>query len=1099
MTETLYCPVCRTVLPVNAPEGFCPICEFRRALDAPLNPGSSRREEAHSEKSEIRTPNAELSQSLVTSAATFQALSDSAAPTLSDLKKIRYFGDYELLEEIARGGMGTVFKARQVTLNRMVALKLISAGVLSSHANIKRFKAEAEAAAALDHPNIVPIYETGEHDGQHFFSMALIDGPTLGEALGRKPMPARRAAQTVVTVARAVHFAHQRGVLHRDLKPSNILLDAQGEPHLTDFGLAKFIQKDSTLTHTNAVLGTPAYMSPEQARGDTKAVTTAADVYGLGAVLYETLTGTPPFGGGTSLETIRQVLDEEPRRPSFFNAGVDRDLETICLKCLEKEPTRRYGSSEALAEDLERWLRQEPILARPASTWEKAFKWIRRKPSLAGALAAALLLLLIVAIGSPIAAYQINQARKAEAAERQRAEAQTLKVQQNSYAADMALAQKTIEEGDLGRARGLLLDHLPAAGQSDLRGFEWRYFWGRCRGDEITTITTNKGANWHISLSPDDRLLASGRRLWDLQSGSISQTLATNESVLAFAPRGQILLLNDAVKGLKRRDLASGKEWLMAPDQFITPIEFSPSGRWMGTGRHIVDNNGVGTDGNLSVWDTTTWERFAVVTNIFFDGRLPRALAFSPDEKLLIAVVGQSLGGAGELRCFRVPSMESVLMPANAARNLGCVVFAPDGREFFTGDWNGDVRVWDAVTFRELEERRRVRHHRTWIGALAFLPGTQKLVSVSADRCIHIWEPYGREPVTTLRGHTGEIGAMASTRDGSMIFTAASDKTIKRWEPLRARRTETLPNTGSSIHFAGLSADSQTVATVSDGALVLWKTGNQGQQLSQQTTAIRGLPALPEHPGLGSGMVAVSPDLKWLAITHTKGPLELWDVELNQRHVLADELDSLVYANFSPDSRLLAFRRGTNVAIFDMAKRREQALIPGIGDWVSPFMFATQAGVLGIGRSRHVLLWATDREGPIREIPIRQDEPISFALSADGQRLAVGYADDSFTLHDCRTGKQEGDPIPAHLSGIVLLCFSPDGRTLATTTQRSLKFWNLATRREVAVFELPGMPIFLSFTPDGNTFVIQTPGLIHIWRAPALEEIQTEAKPVLAK
>src|SRR5262245_32871795 len=352
--ETRHCPACQSALASDAPEGFCPICEFRRAL-APVQ--GERAAEG----------------------------STAAAVTrqVADLKQVGFFGDYELLEEVAQGGMGTVFKARQISLSRTVALKLISAGVLASQDIVKRFKAEAEAAAGLDHPNIVPIHEIGEHAGQHYFSMTLFEGPTLSQALGRKPMPTRRAARLLATVARAVHFAHQRGVLHRDLKPNNILLDAQGEPHLTDFGLAKFMQKDSTLTHTNAVIGTPAYMSPEQACGDAKAVTTAADVYGLGTVLYETLTGTPPFAGDTSLETIRQVLEQEPRRPSVFNPEVDRDLETICLKCLEKEPGKRYATAAELAAELDHFLRGEPIQARPVSALEKLWRWCRRKPLVA--------------------------------------------------------------------------------------------------------------------------------------------------------------------------------------------------------------------------------------------------------------------------------------------------------------------------------------------------------------------------------------------------------------------------------------------------------------------------------------------------------------------------------------------------------------------------------------------------------------------------------------------------------------------------------------------------------------------------------------------
>jgi serine/threonine protein kinase len=299
-------------------------------------------------------------------------------------KRLRYFGDYELLEEIAHGGMGVVYKARQVSLNRVVALKLISAGTLATAEIVQRFHAEAEAAAGLSHPNIVPIYEIGQHEGQHYFSMGWVEGPNLHRRLAGKPMSPGDAALLMAALARAVHYAHQRGVLHRDLKPGNIILDPNGTAHVTDFGLAKLIEKESTLTHTNAVLGTPSYMAPEQARGQTKEVTTAVDVYGLGAVLYETLTGHPPFVGGTSWETIRQVLDQEPRRPSMWNRAVDRDLETICLKCLEKEPERRYTSAAALGEDLERWTVGLPILARPPTPPERLFKWARRNPAIAG-------------------------------------------------------------------------------------------------------------------------------------------------------------------------------------------------------------------------------------------------------------------------------------------------------------------------------------------------------------------------------------------------------------------------------------------------------------------------------------------------------------------------------------------------------------------------------------------------------------------------------------------------------------------------------------------------------------------------------------------
>jgi len=290
-------------------------------------------------------------------------------------------GDYELLKEIGRGGQGVVYRARQKSLNRIVALKVIVLGPWASETHLKRFRREAEAAASLEHPGIVPIHEVGERDGQCYFSMKFIEGGQLDEVVRREPMPIRGAAELIAKVARTVHYAHEHGILHRDIKPGNILLDKSGEPHLTDFGLARLLDTQSSVTRTIEVLGTPSYMAPEQAAGETAKLGKATDVYGLGAVLYQLITGQPPFAGGTTYETIRLLRDSEPRQPRLLNPKVDRDLSTICLKCLEKDPQRRYSSAFALAEDLEHWLKHEPIQAKPSGVFTHARKWVRRNPS----------------------------------------------------------------------------------------------------------------------------------------------------------------------------------------------------------------------------------------------------------------------------------------------------------------------------------------------------------------------------------------------------------------------------------------------------------------------------------------------------------------------------------------------------------------------------------------------------------------------------------------------------------------------------------------------------------------------------------------------
>ena len=342
------CENCGERVLEDAPKGLCPAC----VLETGLGP-------------------------LANDAVAGIGNADYSADVLKD------FGDYELLEEIGRGGQGVVYRARQKSLNRTVALKVIGLGQWATQAHLKRFRREAESAANLDHPCIVPIYEVGEREGSCYFSMKFIDGGQLDEVAKRTPISIRNAAELIAKLARTVHYAHEHGVLHRDIKPGNILLDAKGEPHLTDFGLARLLETKSTVTHTMDVLGTPSYMAPEQASGRNEQPSSATDIYGLGAVLYQLLTGHPPFAGGTSYETIRLLLDTEPRQPRLWNRKVDRELSTICLKCLEKDPKLRYSSALALAEDLEHWLKHEPIRAKRSGFFTYAGKWVRRNPSIA--------------------------------------------------------------------------------------------------------------------------------------------------------------------------------------------------------------------------------------------------------------------------------------------------------------------------------------------------------------------------------------------------------------------------------------------------------------------------------------------------------------------------------------------------------------------------------------------------------------------------------------------------------------------------------------------------------------------------------------------
>jgi eukaryotic-like serine/threonine-protein kinase len=1063
MKPPRFCAECHGQLPGDAPQGLCPTCLLKVA-GAELNIPIGR-----------LTPETKMS-----------AL----------MPEPRRLGDYEVLEEIGHGGMGTVYKARQIKLDRVVALKLLPFGQFTRPDLLQRFQSEASAAAALQHPNIVAVHDVGEQDGQPFYSMDFVPGRTLAEIVRDQPLPAKRAATYLKTVAQAVHYAHQQGILHRDLKPSNILIDAADQPRITDFGLARRLCGDSDLTLTGQVLGSPNFISPEQAEGRPGAIGPPSDVYSLGALLYHLLTRQPPFQADTLTTLLKQVLEAEPVPPRSLNPSIPKDLETICLKCLEKDIPHRYQTARALADDLGRFLRGDPVHARPVGAGGKTWRWCRRQPVRAGLIAGlgAAVILGIVGISW--------EWRRAEG-ERRTALANASLLRRQGYAADINLVQRAIQDGDLGGARRLLNTYRPTAASpslrspelsTDLRGWEWRYLWGLSRSDDQGVLKQYPQVS-NLALAPESDLLALRRadgttELWNLAIQQSAGTLTNKGGALALAFSRDGRLIASGNQDAKRQPVIS--IWDVKQKQIIRNVPqptnsevialaFSPDAKRLAT---------FNQDPRLRIWDVESGEitlDLPASDAINADGRIP---LFSPDGSILAS--GEI---DGRIRLINLATHDVREIPAPAGcDSLGALAFSPDSRLLAAGHGpaDGTIRLWEVATGKPAGILEGLRGSAT---KLVFAPDGHSFYSASEDQSIQVWDLARKKPSVRLQGHTGAITGLVLCRDGRTLVSSAADGSVRFWDT----RSESWQKSRAILpELAGMfgalfTADSRRVITASlSNSVTIWDVAT--------ASVIERIPAL----GTNNTSIALSPDQRLLAVGGTNGTLQVWDLKARvmvkqwrphtipvfglrfleggkslfsfgmivHQRVEAKQWDAVSWRELpfkgwgtdplyglglSPDQRLLAFHTGEGLKIWNCAADRLETMLVG-AEGMSAFSF-------------------------------------------DG-RLVAAVSSSGAGVWELVSRRQVAvlEVLPAR--GVTSLAFSPDDKCLVTgfnsggELQPGLRVWDYQVGRDILGLYNQGSWIgWTEFSPDGNTLMgVSWYGVVNLYQAPSWAEIEAAEK-----